>query len=32
MYITYGGRLLNLQLLFTYRNQRPVPDAPFVLE
>ncbi len=32
MYIDYGGRLLNLQLLFTYRNQRPVPDAPFVLE
>lgn len=23
-YIEYGGRLVNLQLLFTYRNQRPV--------
>jgi len=32
MYIDYGGRLVNLQLLFTYRNQRPVPDVPFVLE
>ncbi|MFW5644219.1 MAG: hypothetical protein ACOCYQ_09340, partial [Alkalispirochaeta sp.] len=26
LYIEYGGRLLNMQLLFTYRNQRPVPD------
>lgn len=32
LYINYGGRLLNLQLLFTYRNQRPVPDVPFVIE
>jgi hypothetical protein len=31
-YIEYGGRLLNLRLLFTYRNQRPVPDIPYVLE
>lgn len=31
MYIRYGGEMLNLQLLFTYRNQRPVPDVPFVL-
>ena len=31
MYIRYGGQMLNLQLLFTYRNQRPVPDVPFVL-
>lgn len=31
-YIRYGGELLNLQLLFTYRNQRPVPDVPFRLE
>lgn len=32
MYIEYGGELLNLQLLFTYRNQMPVPDRPFRLE
>lgn len=31
-YIERGGKLVNLQLLFTYRNQRPVPDTPFVLE
>lgn len=31
-YIEYGGRLLSLRLLFTYRNQRPVPDIPYVLE
>lgn len=31
-YIEYGGRLLNLRLLFTYRNQRPVPDIPYSLE
>ncbi len=31
-YIEYGGQLVNLQLLFTYRNQRPVPPVPFVLD
>lgn len=31
-YVEYGGRLVNLQLLFTYRNQRPVPDVPFRLQ
>ncbi|MCG8478488.1 MAG: hypothetical protein MI724_05280 [Spirochaetales bacterium] len=31
-YIEYGGRLVNLQLLFTYRNQRPVPPVPFLLD
>jgi hypothetical protein len=31
LYVEYGGRLTNLQLLFTYRNQRPVPDVPFRL-
>lgn len=31
-YIRYGGELLNMQLLFTYRNQRPVPSVPFRLE
>ncbi len=29
LYIEYGGRLVNLRLLFTYRNQRPVPDVPY---
>ncbi len=31
-YIEYGGRLLSVRLLFTYRNQRPVPDIPYILE
>ena len=31
-YIEYGGRLVNLQLLFTYRNQRPIPPVPFLLD
>jgi hypothetical protein len=31
-YIEYGGRLVSLRLLFTYRNQRPVPDIPYILE
>tara|TARA_B100000614_G_scaffold62730_1_gene55613 strand:+ start:1221 stop:1709 length:489 start_codon:yes stop_codon:yes gene_type:complete len=31
LYIEYGGELLNLRLLFTYRNQRPVPDVPYRL-
>ncbi len=31
-YVEYGGRMVNLQILFTYRNQRPVPSAPFYLE
>ncbi len=31
-YVEYGGRMVNLQLLFTYRNQRPVPDVPFILD
>jgi len=28
-YIEYGPRMVNLRLLFTYRNERPVPDLPF---
>jgi hypothetical protein len=32
LYVEYGGQLLSLRLLFTYRNQRPVPDIPYVLE
>lgn len=31
-YVEWGGRLVNLQILFTYRNQRPVPSVPFILE
>ena len=31
-YIEYGGRLLSVRLLFTYRNQRPVPDIPYIPE
>lgn len=28
-YIEYGGRMVNLQLLFTYRNQYPPGDLPY---
>lgn len=28
-YIEYGGRMVNLQLLFTYRNQYPPADLPY---
>lgn len=31
LYIEYGGRLVNLRLLFTYRNQRPAPNIPYSL-
>ena len=30
-YIEYDGDMINLRLLFTYRNQRPVPDVPYRL-
>jgi hypothetical protein len=30
-YIEYDGQMLNMQLLWTYRNQRPVPDVPYRL-
>jgi hypothetical protein len=30
-YIEYDGEMLNMQLLWTYRNQRPVPDVPYRL-
>ena len=30
-YIEYDGEMVNLRLLFTYRNQRPVPDVPYRL-
>jgi len=28
-YIEYNFRMVNLGMLFTYRNQRPVPDIPY---
>ncbi len=28
-YIEYGGEMVNLQLLFTYRNQYPPGDLPY---
>ena len=31
-YVTYGGRLLNVRLLYTYRNQRPIPDVPYTVD
>ncbi len=30
-YIEYDFRMVNLRLLFTYRNQRPVPNIPYFL-
>jgi hypothetical protein len=30
-YIEYDFRMVNMQLLFTYRNQRPVPEGPYRL-
>ena len=30
-YIEFDRRLWNLRALFTYRNQLPLPDVPFVL-
>jgi hypothetical protein len=30
-YIEYDFRMVNMQLLFTYRNQRPVPEGPYYL-
>jgi hypothetical protein len=29
LFVEYGGEMLNLQLLYTYRNQRPVPDVRY---
>lgn len=31
LYIEYDGRMTSLQLLFTYRNQRPAPGIPYFL-
>lgn len=31
LYVLYRGRMTNLRLLFTYRNQRPVPEDPYLI-
>jgi hypothetical protein len=31
LYIAYDEDVLNLRLLYTYRNQQPVPDVPYRL-
>jgi len=32
LFIEYGGAMVNLRLLFTYRNQQPVPDVQYRME
>ncbi len=32
LYIEYAGSLVNLRLLYTYRNQQPVPDVEYRLD
>ena len=32
LFIEYGGTMVNLRLLFTYRNQQPVPDVQYRIE
>ncbi len=32
LFIEYGGTMVNLRLLFTYRNQQPVPDVHYRIE
>ena len=31
-FIEYGGRLVNLRLLFTFNNQRPMPEVEYRTE
>lgn len=31
LYIEYGGEMVSLRLLYTYRNQRPIPEIPYRL-
>lgn len=31
LYIAYDEDVLNLRLLYTYRNQQPIPDVPYRL-
>lgn len=30
-YIEYDFRMVNMRMLFTYRNERPVPNVPYYL-
>lgn len=32
LFIEYAGSMINLRLLFTYRNQQPVPDVQYRIE
>jgi len=32
LFIEYGGTMVNLRLLFTYRNQQPIPDVRYRVE
>ena len=32
LFIEYAGSMINLRLLFTYRNQQPVPDVQYRVE
>lgn len=31
LYVEYAGDMINLRLLYTYRNQKPPPEIPFRL-
>lgn len=31
LYVEYAGDMINLRLLYTYRNQKPPPDLPYRL-
>lgn len=31
LYVEYDGDMINLRLLYTYRNQKPPPDIPYRL-
>lgn len=31
IYVEYAGDMLNLRMLYTYRNQKPPPDLPYRL-
>lgn len=31
IYVEYAGDMINLRLLYTYRNQKPPPDVPYRL-
>ena len=31
LYVEYAGDMINLRMLYTYRNQKPPPDVPYRL-